>query len=254
MKRHLAVDFLLPITILCISTVIFACTNLDIRIQSLFYAENGGWLYRNANPWLFLYRYGVIPALAMTVAAFILLVASAWSHKLKTYRKQTLFIVVAMLLGPGLIVNTVFKDHWGRPRPREISQFDGAKQFHKVWQKGDSGSDYSFPSGHASMGFFLLSPYFLFRNRSKRWAYGFLAAGIGYGLLMGLGRMIQGQHFASDVIWAGGFVYLSSAACYYILKLYRTDIRAASSHLTGHWSPTDNRQMPQKSHSPTRLR
>lgn len=233
MKRRLAMDFLLPFAVLGIITAVFANSNLDLKIQQLFYSEGGGWAYRNRNPWLFLYDYGTIPAFAMAVGAFIILVTSVWSQKLLAYRKQAIFIILAILIGPGLIVNLTFKDNWGRPRPREVSQFDGTKEFHKVWQKGDSGSDYSFPSGHAAMGFFVLSPYFILRDHSRKWAIGFLATGLVYGSLMGLGRMIQGQHFASDVVWAGGFVYLSAAACYYLLGLYRQNRRepvATSGH------------------------
>jgi len=224
MKHYIAMDFLLPIIILSICSATLAYSNLDIGIQRLLYSESGGWFYRNTNPWLFFYRYGIIPAITLGAAAFSLFLSSLWLQNLKKYRKQALYIVMALLLGPGLIVNTMLKDHWGRPRPSEISQFDGSKTFHKVWQKGNSGSGYSFPCGHASMGFFLLSPYFLFRGRSKRWAIGFLTVGLVYGLLMGLGRMMQGQHFISDVIWSGGFVYLSSAACDYLLGLHRADI------------------------------
>lgn len=222
MKRHIAMDFLLPLVILITITLVFTYSNLDMHLEALFYTEGLGWTYCGENPWLFLYDYGTIPALAMAIIAFIILIASVWSHKLSAYRKQAIFIILAILLGPGLIVNLVFKDHWGRPRPREITQFDGAKEFHKVWQKGESGSDYSFPSGHAAMGFFVLSPYFILRDHSRKWAIGFLVTGLAYGSMMGLGRMIQGQHFASDVVWAGGFVYLSAAACYYLLGLYRT--------------------------------
>jgi membrane-associated PAP2 superfamily phosphatase len=35
-----------------------------------------------------------------------------------------------------------------------------------------------------------------------------LAGGLSYGLLMGVARMAQGGHFPSDVLWAGGMVYL----------------------------------------------
>jgi membrane-associated PAP2 superfamily phosphatase len=40
-------------------------------------------------------------------------------------------------------------------------------------------------------------------------------------MLIGLGRMAQGGHFATDVIWAGGIVYLSGITLYYLLGLYK---------------------------------
>ncbi len=35
---------------------------------------------------------------------------------------------------------------------------------------------------------------------------------------MAIVRMIQGGHFASDVLWAGGFTYLTGLIFYYVLK------------------------------------
>ena len=34
-----------------------------------------------------------------------------------------------MALGPGLMVNTIFKDHWGRPRPVMLEVFSSAQPF-----------------------------------------------------------------------------------------------------------------------------
>ena len=54
----------------------------------------------------------------------------------------------------------------------------------------------------------------------------FLLLGLGYGGLMGLGRMIQGAHFFSDVVWAGGFVYLTALSFYYGLGLHKEPIES----------------------------
>jgi len=37
-----------------------------------------------------------------------------------------------------------------------------------------------------------------------------------------LARIVQGGHFASDVVWAGGLVYLVAAGAYYFLKMDRS--------------------------------
>lgn len=88
-----------------------------------------------------------------------------------------------------------------------------------AWEKGIAGSGKSFPSGHASMGFYMFSPYFVLRRSSRPGSIGFLVLGLGYGALMGLARMIQGGHFASDVVWAGGFIYLSGLLLSVLLGL-----------------------------------
>jgi hypothetical protein len=40
-------------------------------------------------------------------------------------RMYGLFILLSVILGPGLLVNLVFKDHWGRPRPRQVVALGG---------------------------------------------------------------------------------------------------------------------------------
>jgi membrane-associated PAP2 superfamily phosphatase len=124
-----------------------------------------------------------------------------------------------MALGPGLIINAIFKDNWGRPRPRSIQELGGTHTYHRIWEKGVAGDGRSFPSGHASMGFFLMTPFFVLRKNARRWANAFLTFGIAYGVLIGLGRMIQGGHFASDVLWAWGFVYFCGLGLTYALRL-----------------------------------
>jgi membrane-associated PAP2 superfamily phosphatase len=34
--------------------------------------------------------------------------------------------------------------------------------------------------------------------------------------------MVQGAHFASDVLWSGGFTYLTGLLLYYALRLDKT--------------------------------
>ncbi len=216
--RYAAKDLLVPLLILMALTMLFRLTDLDLRIESLFYSAKEGWLYRNDNPWMLLYEYGAIPAIALAVGAFIVLLVSFRHQALASFRRQLFFILLVLLIGPGLIVNLGLKENWGRPRPREVIYFGGQKEFQKVWEKGPTNS-YSFPSGHAAIGFFMICPYFILRNRRRNLANAFLIGGLVYGSSMGLARMIQGQHFPSDVIWSGGLVYLSAMGCYYLLRL-----------------------------------
>jgi len=209
----------IPAIILCIGTLIFRFTNVDIAIEELFFVPTVGWVSKNVRFWKFLHDFGPLPAIITSIFFLLLFIASFRIRRVAAYRKTALFIVLVMLLGPGLIINSIFKDHWGRPRPRSIHKFEGHLTYLPIWQKGISGNGHSFPSGHASMGYFLMTPFFLFRKRARRRAVGFLTLGIGLGLLIGLGRMIQGGHFASDVMWAGGFVYFCGLGLAYALRL-----------------------------------
>ena len=217
MRKGVLIDFLIPGLILGILTVIFRVTNLDIAIESLFYSPDKGWFLRYANPWIFLYHYGNIAGLTLASVGVILFVCGFFYHKAMKYRKAALFLGLVMVLGPGLIVNTAFKHNWGRPRPRQILELGGTQKYLPVWQKGISGEGKSFPSGHASVAFYLFTPFFFLRKSRKKWAVFFLLLGITYGLFMGAARMVQGAHFPSDVVWSGGVTYLTGLvlACFF---------------------------------------
>jgi len=220
MKPWKSLDLLIPLLLLALFTLLFRVTDLDLKLQDFFFVQGEGWVYGERNPWSFLYHYGTIPATVLAAGSFVVFVASFRLPRILPYRRKALFFVLLMIIGPGLVVNTIFKDHWGRPRPREIEVFSGHERFLPVWDKGVSGNGKSFPCGHASMGFYLFSPYFIFRRTSRiGWSVFFLNLGLGYGILMGISRMIQGGHFASDVIWSGGFVYLCAWGLCHLLRL-----------------------------------
>jgi membrane-associated phospholipid phosphatase len=107
------------------------------------------------------------------------------------------------------LVNVVLKDHWGRPRPAQIEAFGGSHTFSQPWEKTDFTGGRSFPSGHSSVAFYMMAPYFLLRRTRKKAAYTWLRMGLAYGILMGIARVVQGGHFVSDVLWAGGIIYLT---------------------------------------------
>ncbi len=226
MGRRVPLDLVLPLALLILLTIPFLATDLDVDLQTHFYREGSGWYLAEKQPWLFLYEYGTLPGLLIGAGALIVLVASIWKESLRPRRAASLFLVLTLAIGPGLIVNTILKGHWGRPRPRDIVQFGGGEEHWKVWERRPvGGGGASLPSGHASVAFYLLTPYFFLRRRQRRQATYFLAGGVVYGVLMGIARMVQGGHFASDVLWAGGIVYLTG---YFFSRLLLPGERARS--------------------------
>jgi lipid A 4'-phosphatase len=221
MKKRVFLDFLVPIAILSLITLPFWVTDADTAFSRLFYTVGKGWHYGDANPWRFLYNYGNVPALVLAGCGLLVLLLGFIVPRIAELQRIGLFLVLFLLLGPGLLVNTVFKDHWGRPRPADITEFGGADRFLPFWVKGEAGHGKSFPSGHASVGFFLFAPFFFLRGKANKKAFPFLTLGILYGLLLGLGRIIQGGHFLSDVLWAGGFTYLTGLILSYIFHFHQ---------------------------------
>lgn len=224
----MVLDWLLPVVVLVGLSIPFWTTNLDMDVAAHFYTPGAGWERGSAEPWRALKHYGAIPALVISLSALGLFVASFRSSRVRGYRRPALFLTLVMLVGPGLIVNDVFKENWGRPRPLDVVQLGGDRAYVQPWVMSPRGMGQSFPSGHAAMAFYLLVPYFLLRRRARAAAAAFLVIGLSYGALMGVARMAQGAHFLSDVLWALGFVYLTALALFYLMRLDRAPADAES--------------------------
>ena len=111
-----------------------------------------------------------------------------------------LFLATSLALGPGLVVNTLLKDHWGRARPHQIVEFGGNAHFSPAVLLSDQcARNCSFPSGHAALGFWLVAIAMVMPTAWRRIA---MPIALGVGVLIGLMRIAQGAHFLSDVIAA----------------------------------------------------
>lgn len=187
-------------------------TNIDLALSARFYAPEVGWRYAEAWGWRWLFEFGLRPAIVMSSLALVVWLGSYLRPAWQAYRRGCLVLVLTVLLGPGLVVNSILKPYWGRPRPRHVAVFGGVQAYHPWWRPGGPGSGKSFPSGHAAMGFAMVAGAVLIprgAGRWQRWArHAAIGAALGYGALMGCGRIVQGGHFFSDVLWSGVIVIL----------------------------------------------
>lgn len=119
---------------------------------------------------------------------------------LKISRPVAVYLLSSLALGPGVVVNLILKDYWGRPRPSTILQFGGPDPY--VAPMAVSGAcphNCSFPSGHAALGFWLVAFALL---APRRWRRPAIAAAAAAGAVIGLVRIAQGGHFLSDVVFS----------------------------------------------------
>jgi len=212
-------DIYIPLTLLILLSIPFYLWNLDVEISALFNTEmiKGAWPLKTVCPWNIFYKFGTWPAIWISSAALLIFISSYFKKSLIKHRRKALYLALVMIIGPGLIINSIFKDNFGRPRPRNIEQFGGEQKFHQLLESDWGGKGRAFPCGHCSTAFYFFAFYFLFKNRRKWLSYTGLSIGIGYGILMGIARIGQGGHFASDVLWSAGFVYLTAGVLYYIM-------------------------------------
>lgn len=205
-RRYWLPDLILWLLLAVLGTVLFWTTNWDLEVAARFFDPahpRTPWHYAEQQPWDFFYRAAPILIGIVAVGAVAAIIIGSLQPARRLCRLYGLFILLTIALGPGLIVNTVLKDHLGRPRPRNVVEFGGRQAHLPPLMPGERGLGKSFPCGHCSVGFVLAVFYFLLRRKRPRLAFGILGAVVLFGVLLGMGRIAGGAHFASDVLWAG---------------------------------------------------
>jgi lipid A 4'-phosphatase len=172
-----------------------------------------GWFWNPATAWELGYShlFGVIHAgvpyglgAVMVGAAIVFaLNLKRGTDVLQLRARGLVFVVLALLLGPGLLANVVLKDNWGRARPSHLIEFGGKSTFSPALIVSDQCKhNCAFVAGDAAAGFFLLA-FALLARRHRTLAIG---GALGAGAALGAVRIVQGGHFLSDVVFAGLFV------------------------------------------------
>ena len=172
---------------LALAVVVFEVwPRLDIAVSTRFF--DGQAFVGNQWAWANLIYHGV-PRLGtwlvlLAIALAVLPLLGAWAPK---------------LVGVGLVVHTILKDNWGRPRPEDVQVFGGPKIYQAPLQPSSQCErNCSFVSGHAAGGFALMAVGLMGsrRTRWRWWAVGTLA-----GSVVGLTRIVQGRHFFGDIVF-----------------------------------------------------
>jgi lipid A 4'-phosphatase len=181
---------------------------IDLWASGLFYRAGDGFFLARWGPVRAIYA-GVpylTDAVVVGVIALYLLSLLRGRAIWRIDGRIAAFLLLALALGPGLLVNTVLKDHWGRARPSQVTAFGGTQAFTPApLPAAECARNCSFPAGHPAMGFYLVSFAFLVRDRRRRRAA--TGAAIAAGAIVGLARLAQGGHFLSDVVFSGLLVY-----------------------------------------------
>ena len=190
--------------------------NFDLRFSAHFFTDEKQWFLTKSPPWIWLYEYGVIPGIFLSIISFLTWIFSHTKKKLAILRPYLLICALTPIIASALLVNVVLKDHTGRPRPREIKQFSGNWEYLPALQIGIPGRGHSFPCGHCSIAFTLTSG-IVFWRLSRKFAILSLSLGLIYGILMSLARIVQGGHFITDAMWSLGIVWLTLTTLYYFV-------------------------------------
>ena len=210
------------LVLLTLGTVIlFAVTDLDLATIRPFYHPEleRPWPVSNDPLWLLFYRSAPWITASLAVAGVSLLITGVMRERSRRFRLYGMFILLCVILGPGLIINLVLKDHWGRARPRQLVEFGGGSEYSQPLAPFRA-SGKSFPCGHCSVGYLYGIGWWVWRRSHPRWAVASLAAGLVMGTLQGIGRMTDGGHYLSDAAWAALIALgITHVLYYYVLRI-----------------------------------
>jgi len=182
-------------------------TSVDLAMAGLFLGANAR---IDAADWWWVELINLyMPAVfrTMVLLALVAWILSSVTRFGRKWRLQLAFVVLAGALGPGLVVNSVFKENWQRARPYQVEPFGGTQQFTRAAVMTDQcNNNCSFVSGHVACGFFFASLMLVRRRHIAAWGIGGVIAGV----VIGFARMADGAHWLSDALWACPITLASS--------------------------------------------
>ena len=155
------------------------------------------WLYRGTRPF-FLGLSAVVGLIGLL--ALLLRRPLAWLTP-----RKAIFVLLAFGVTQGLVVDLYLKSVFGRARPRALAEFGGDSTFTPFYLVSEQcSSNCSFVSGHAAMVFALFAFAFVAPQRWRRLVFWLVLVA---GAVAGWARIVQGAHFASDIVFAGLVTY-----------------------------------------------
>jgi lipid A 4'-phosphatase len=185
---------------------------IDLSIERFFYLPNHRFV--NNAFFNFMYDYAIYPSWMLFLPATIVLVLSYFKSSLKKWRPFALYLIVVLTIGAGFIAHAGLKEHWGRPRPKQVIEFGGKQEFRPFYRPNffnQPEPSKSFVCGHCTIGFYFFALVFIGYRLKRKWiTYLGWFIGIGLGIGLGITRMAQGGHFFSDVLFCALVMWLTS--------------------------------------------
>lgn len=216
-------------------TLLFGVSSLDIEAARWFYRPTGTdhWPFASRVPWSLLYRAAPWITASLVIAGLATLAAGTLLRR-RPWRRHAVFVLLSVVLGPGIVGNVLLKDHWNHPRPREVVELGGPLRYVPTPLPGHEGGA-SFPCGHCTVGFLYGVGWWIWKRR-RALAIASLSAGLLAGGLLGVGRMAAGAHFLSDILWSALLAAgVSHVLYYHVLRLPRDEAPDAASPAGSRW-------------------
>ena len=206
--------------------LMLAFPQIDQAVAALFYTDGIGFRAQGALWEQMLYRSVGVLMVVGNLGLIAIWAVNRWGgcRLLDLTGRKLVLLLCLLALLPGLLVNQVFKEHWGRARPVQVSAFGGDRPFTPAFIPSPSSGG-SFSSGHVAAAAYLIAVAHLLGGPRCPWVV--LAAF--YTALVGLARMAAGGHFVSDVVTSVFLVLFGYMMLRHLLCPDADDARPAAS-------------------------
>jgi lipid A 4'-phosphatase len=181
---------------------------IDLAAARAFHVPGQGFPWRTAGVGLFVRHHAPEVLLSSLVVCVVL-----W--RVGVRRGQPIlgltggkigYLFATLIVGPGLIVESILKPYSGRARPQDLVHFGGGADYTAPLSFADAcTTNCSFVSGHAAVAFWLTAYAFIAPPAHR---LPVLLLGLVVGVAMGAVRVMQGAHFVSDVVYAAAIVVI----------------------------------------------
>lgn len=205
------------LAVLGLSVYFLAFPGVDMAVSDWFHVPGQGFpagqqpvlkALRRSSSW-------VLGLVLLAAIAAIVLTAIRGDAPLFAGARRGWFLLAGLVAGPGLLVNTVLKNNWGRPRPVHLEAFGGAAPYVPVWEISDwCGHNCSFVSGEGSSAAWMVAALALLPGRLRAVLIG---PGIAYAAALSLNRLAFGAHFLSDIMLSWALTGLVMAILYRLI-------------------------------------
>jgi len=216
---HAASGWLLVLAPLLVVALLLALetTNVDRIVESRYFDPASG-TFPLRHDWFLevvLHYWTKLLVALVALVAFAGFLLSFVLRPLAPGRRTYLFVAAA--IAASTLTVSALKLVSYRHCPWDFADYGGVVPYTRLLEPTPPSvrPGNCFPAGHASTGFALLAFYFVGRVRGdRRLARAGLALGLVAGLGLGYGRMLQGAHFASHVLWSGVVCWFVILAVY----------------------------------------
>ena len=111
--KHIRYGVLIPLLLLLIYTPWSA--ELDLWTSRQFYQDGH---FASSRFLDFIFHEGIWPAWILVGIASVGLIVSFLNPIKRHWSASCLYLLLTFAIGSGVVIHAIFKEHWGRPRPK----------------------------------------------------------------------------------------------------------------------------------------